>query len=76
MQDLRTHGLLTTKPPAQTYCGLSAEGLKTTTDPFRVTCSNCTRLMEITDERPTQENILPRGPGRPPGSKKNGGFFR
>jgi len=75
MHDFRTHGLLTPKPPAQTYCGLSAEGLKTTTDPFRVTCGECNRLMEITDERPTKDNMIPRGPGRPAGPKK-GGFFR
>lgn len=62
MQDRNTHGLLTTKPPAQTYCGLPAEGHRVTTDPFGVTCSNCRRYMQLTSD----ENYgQVRGPGRP-----------
>jgi hypothetical protein len=76
MQDRRTHGLLTTKPPAQTYCGLDTYGRKATADPFAVDCEDCKRNMRIAGVLPDlQAPIEPRGRGRPRGSTKKRSLF-
>jgi hypothetical protein len=70
--DRRTHGLLTKKPPAQTYCGLSADDRVATTDPFIVDCNDCKKNMIIAGVLPDPNFTTQRG--RPKGSGKKGWF--
>ncbi len=77
MRDGRTHGVLTTKPPAQTYCGLSIDGnITSTSDPFNVDCSDCKRYMKLMGILPDlTAPIQPRGRGRPTGTTKKRRLF-
>lgn len=74
--DRRTHGILTEKYPAQTYCGLATTGRKTTHDPFQVDCEECRPVMRLMGILPDiSEPNQPRGRGRP-SEKKKGVLFR
>lgn len=62
--DMEIHGLVESRPP-QTHCGLSTTNRRATTDPFRVTCKPCRRIMGITQEMPALSADLMKKPGRP-----------
>lgn len=72
MSDRTTHGVLTHRPPAQTYCGLPTEGKNTTDDPFAVTCNKCKSMMELMGLLPSKNPNITTQRGRP---KKKGGIF-
>lgn len=73
MQDLRTHGIATDGPPAQTYCGLSTFGKRATHDPFKVDCSDCVPVMTRSGVLPDPNKAVKKKRGRP--SKQERSMF-
>jgi hypothetical protein len=70
MQDQHTHGLIQSVPP-QTHCGFSTFGRKATTDPLRVTCPPCKRIMGITEEMPNFSGAVKKNLGGRPKKKRS-----
>ncbi len=65
MPDRDVHGIIYSDPP-QTPCGLSTSGHRISDDPLRITCSDCIRIMKITNDMPNLDGpITQRGRGRP-----------
>jgi hypothetical protein len=65
-----THGLVESEPP-QTPCGLSTTGVKATSDPFRVTCEDCLRVMGMVDMLPNMSGDIVKNRGGRPAQKRS-----